>query len=300
MLGIGIGSRTSTGGVVIEGNASILFDGLIASSVGQKATCPACKTGVGPIVAVGGREVLLPAGPAARAGDYVACGCPTGSNVLLPNSTIRIGSEHANVGVLASTSLTGSAQNTQTADTRHDSEDVLHAASPDADARTICINEPPEQQTASEQLDYKWELSSRDYFIRQVAYLPAEGVGVNGSFFIRGSLALNGRKLFLSAMGFTAAKRMGKVHFSASAIVELNGKELFSGPLQHGDGAGMWPVDEYSPIGSVVIELPAAQQEDQASITIRGSYIYSAPEGNAVPIPPRGAVTLPLTATEAL
>ncbi|HDZ58304.1 MAG TPA: PAAR domain-containing protein [Pseudomonas xinjiangensis] len=91
MLGIGIGSKTSTGGVVIEGNDGLLFDGLVASSVGHKATCPACKKGIGEIVAVGGRTVDLPAGPAARAGDHVACGCPPGSNLLVAQGTISIG-----------------------------------------------------------------------------------------------------------------------------------------------------------------------------------------------------------------
>lgn len=92
MLKIGIGSKTSTGGVVVEGNAGLLFDGLVASSVGHQATCPACKKGIGPIVAVGPRSLMLPAGLAARAGDYIACGCPTGSNVLLAEGTITIGS----------------------------------------------------------------------------------------------------------------------------------------------------------------------------------------------------------------
>jgi len=92
MLGIGIGSKTSTGGKVVEGNVGIIFDGLVASSIGHKATCPACKKGSGPIVAVGSREIYLPAGPAARAGDYVDCGCPSGSNVLLAQGTITIGS----------------------------------------------------------------------------------------------------------------------------------------------------------------------------------------------------------------
>ena len=93
MLGIGIGSQTSTGGVVIEGNNGVLFDGLVASSIGHKATCPACKKGVGEIVAVGTRTVTLPAGLAARAGDYIACGCKPGSNVLVAQGTVSIGSK---------------------------------------------------------------------------------------------------------------------------------------------------------------------------------------------------------------
>lgn len=90
MLSIGIGSKTSTGGVVIEGNSGLEFDGLVASSIGHKATCPACKKGVGEIVAVGARTTFLPAGPAARAGDYVACGCPPGANTLVAQGTISI------------------------------------------------------------------------------------------------------------------------------------------------------------------------------------------------------------------
>ena len=95
MIKIGIGSRTSTGGAVIEGNPGIMFDGLVASSVGHKASCPKCKKGVGPIVAVGQRMIVLPAGPAARAGDYVACGCPAGSNTLLAEGSVFIGSDSA-------------------------------------------------------------------------------------------------------------------------------------------------------------------------------------------------------------
>lgn len=95
MLGIGIGSKTSTGGTVIEGNQGLVFDGLVASSVGHKATCPACKEGIGEIVAVGGRTVNLPAGPAARAGDYIACGCPPGSNTLMAQGTIRLSNIHS-------------------------------------------------------------------------------------------------------------------------------------------------------------------------------------------------------------
>lgn len=76
---------------MLEGNPGVVFDGLVASSVGHQATCPRCKQGVGPIVAVGPRTISLPAGPAARGGDYVACGCPAGSNVLLTAGSVYIG-----------------------------------------------------------------------------------------------------------------------------------------------------------------------------------------------------------------
>ncbi|WGK61455.1 DUF2235 domain-containing protein [Halopseudomonas sp. SMJS2] len=115
MIKIGIGSRTSTGGAVIEGNPGIMFDGLVASSVGHMASCPKCKKGVGPIVAVGPRTIMRPAGPAARAGDYVACGCPAGSNTLLAEGTVFIGSGSA--AGSASRSGSGSSGNTASAQT---------------------------------------------------------------------------------------------------------------------------------------------------------------------------------------
>ncbi|WP_080710630.1 PAAR domain-containing protein [Pseudomonas chlororaphis] len=77
------GGPTSTGGVILEGNDGIYIEGRIISSVGQLASCPVCAAGKGPIVAVGERTVYLPAGPAAREGDYVACGCPPFTNTLL-------------------------------------------------------------------------------------------------------------------------------------------------------------------------------------------------------------------------
>ncbi|GGI88273.1 hypothetical protein GCM10009083_00780 [Halopseudomonas pertucinogena] len=66
----------------------------------------------------------------------------------------------------------------------------------------------------------------------------------------------------------------------------------------HGADPGMWPADEFTPIGSVSLDLPEPKQMNQASITIRGGYIYSAPEVNAVPLQPTGAITLPLDIVE--
>ena len=91
MNSIGVGSKTSTGGEVTQGNAGVMFNGKLASSIGHKATCPQCKKGWGYIEPVGHRDVMLPAGPAARAGDIVACGCPEGDNYLLPEGTVMIG-----------------------------------------------------------------------------------------------------------------------------------------------------------------------------------------------------------------
>ncbi|MFM2591280.1 anthrax toxin-like adenylyl cyclase domain-containing protein [Vibrio sp. TBV020] len=110
MYGVGIGTKTSTGGEVVEGNTGIKLDDLVPSSIGHKATCKSgrkeCR-GIGPIVAVGSRSVHLPAGLAARVGDYIDCGCPPNSNVIVGSSSVSIGVEKATNGshILSNSSL---------------------------------------------------------------------------------------------------------------------------------------------------------------------------------------------------
>ncbi|WP_391090947.1 PAAR domain-containing protein [Vibrio sp. NH-UV-68] len=94
MYSVGIGTKTSTGGEVVEGNAGIQFNGLVASSIDHQATCKKCN-GSGPIVPVGPRDANLPAGPAARIGDYVDCGCLPNSNVLVGSSSVSVDAAQA-------------------------------------------------------------------------------------------------------------------------------------------------------------------------------------------------------------
>ncbi|MCG9785500.1 PAAR domain-containing protein [Vibrio brasiliensis] len=107
MYGVGIGTNTSTGGEVVEGNAGIKFNGLVGSSIGHQATCNSGRkecNGIGPIVPVGPRDTNLPAGPVARVGDYVDCGCPPNSNVIVGSSSVSVGAASAG-GVATAQSL---------------------------------------------------------------------------------------------------------------------------------------------------------------------------------------------------
>src|SRR5690606_5724832 len=181
MLGIGIGSKTSTGGTVVEGNAGIVFDGLVASSIGHKATCPACKKGSGPIVAVGSREIHLPAGPAARAGDYIDCGCPPGSNVLLAQGTITVGSEAMSgrgSGIL--TSGSNPANDSISADpgapVRPASIQADHMDLRSELLRSTPTNMPFQPQAKPR---YKWQIGTNQSTITQEATLTAQGVAEN-------------------------------------------------------------------------------------------------------------------------
>lgn len=85
------GDPTSTGGAIQDGDSSWLSEGSPTSYIGMIATCPACKVGQGPIVAVGPRSIIGPGGPVALQGDYVACGCPPMSNTILPAQGTTVG-----------------------------------------------------------------------------------------------------------------------------------------------------------------------------------------------------------------
>lgn len=85
------GDPTSTGGAILDGDGSWLSEGSPTTYIGMIATCPACKVGQGPIVAVGPRSIIGPGGPVALQGDYVACGCPPMSNTILPAQGTTVG-----------------------------------------------------------------------------------------------------------------------------------------------------------------------------------------------------------------
>lgn len=85
------GDPTSTGGAIQDGDSSWLSEGSPTTYIGMIATCPACKVGQGPITAVGPRSIIGPGGPVALQGDYVACGCPPMSNIILPAQGTTVG-----------------------------------------------------------------------------------------------------------------------------------------------------------------------------------------------------------------
>ena len=85
------GDPTSMGGVIQDGDGGWLTEGAPTTYIGMIATCPACKVGQGPIVAVGPRSIIGPGGPVALQGDYVACGCPPMSNTILPAQGTTVG-----------------------------------------------------------------------------------------------------------------------------------------------------------------------------------------------------------------
>ncbi len=141
----------------------------------------------------------------------------------------------------------------------------------------------------------QYQLKQKSYQLNQPAYLLVEGVGALATFNIRGSLALNdGSSLFVSAMGYTSAGRIGMANFHASACVRVNGKDGSEVSLSRTGSSEAWPDDGFSPIGTAVLPLPAPSEGDKVELVIKGGYIYEADEGRAVPIRPSGSTVIPI------
>ena len=136
----------------------------------------------------------------------------------------------------------------------------------------------------------QYQLKEKSYQLNQPAYLLVEGVGALATFNIKGSLALSsGSLLFVSAMGYTSAGKIGKAIFHATATVRVNGMDGAEVPLSRSSGAELWPANGFTPIGTATLTLPPPSSADKVELIIKGGYIYEADEGRGVPIPPSGS-----------
>lgn len=108
------GTKTSTGGEVLEGHDDVKVAGQPATSIEQKASCASgrkeCK-GVGIIVPIGSNQVYLPNGKQAVLPGYqVMCNCPD-NFILDPNNGVNIGN---NVSFSSNVNAVQNARNAQT------------------------------------------------------------------------------------------------------------------------------------------------------------------------------------------
>ncbi|EHH1078926.1 hypothetical protein J7I01_004641 [Vibrio parahaemolyticus] len=102
------GTKTSTGGEVLEGHPDILINGIPATSINQLASCKSgrksCK-GVGKIVSVGTNKAFLPNGLQAALPHYkILCNCPD-NFILEPANTVFVGGNGGNVNLGGSVNM---------------------------------------------------------------------------------------------------------------------------------------------------------------------------------------------------
>lgn len=134
------------------------------------------------------------------------------------------------------------------------------------------------------------------YSIRRASYLPMEGAGVNGVFTIRGSAALRGNGVFVSAMGNTPImlpyQNRGGVHFYANASL-LDGSRLALTRQLLRNGNGIWPDNDFTPIGSTVLPVPSYLRDKPIQVKIVGGYEFRSSHGVVTPVP--GTVSTTIT-----
>lgn len=122
----------------------------------------------------------------------------------------------------------------------------------------------------------------RKFFIRQFSYLQQEGVGALGSLYLKGSIAIYGSQLFVSALGHSAAMKLPEYkdsfRFFASAGLLQAGEQIVHKRLTIGSNE-VWPDDEYVAIGSASIALPPTTSADAYSLVIEGFYTFGSGVG---------------------
>ncbi|MCD0502378.1 hypothetical protein [Bordetella petrii] len=121
--------------------------------------------------------------------------------------------------------------------------------------------------------------------LRQLAYLPARGTGVDGSYFLRGHYVVRKGTIAVTASGFTAAMQTGPARFFATARIAVDGKDGAPHPLTL-EHAGRWPTaDDYSPIGAAQWELPEVRHGQSIALVIQAGYQLEGDTGQAAPMP---------------
>ncbi|WP_372972174.1 hypothetical protein [Marinobacter sp.] len=136
-----------------------------------------------------------------------------------------------------------------------------------------------------------------EFSIRRASHLPVEGIGINGTFFIKGWVVVRGDTLHVSAAGFSAPMQApahsGAFSFHGTVALLEHGEVVRKKSLLRGSNE-LWPVDDYAPIGAASVLIPPTSDPLAYSVRIEASYVYSSAEGSAVPIPQFARETIQL------
>lgn len=122
------------------------------------------------------------------------------------------------------------------------------------------------------------------FSLRQLAYLPAGGPEVNGSYFLRGHYTVQGRTITVSAEGRTSARQVGPARFFASVRTAVDGQPGGAHPLARGNPGDM-PEDDYTSIGTAQWELPEVRHGQSVALMLTAGYTFDTPTGQTAPMP---------------
>lgn len=108
-------------------------------------------------------------------------------------------------------------------------------------------------------------------------YMLAEGVGIHATYNLRGHVTLRGNTLSVSAMGRTAASRLGTVDWFVAATLRDGPVTIASQNLERG-GISAWPADDFTPIGHADFSLSMPPRK--LTLQLNGGYFFSSGTGN--------------------
>lgn len=123
----------------------------------------------------------------------------------------------------------------------------------------------------------KYREFSEPYLKVRPDYILAEGVGVHASYNLRGHIVVSGNTLNVSAMGRTAASRIGSVNWFVSAKI-LDGVLDIATQNLGWEGVSAWPNDDFTPIGHASFTLPMPPR--RLTLQLVGGYFFSNGPGN--------------------
>ncbi|MEX0731683.1 MAG: hypothetical protein WED00_01750 [Aquisalimonadaceae bacterium] len=129
------------------------------------------------------------------------------------------------------------------------------------------------------------------YYSKCLARLDVEGIGVNGTYYLKGEIVVrrNGT-VFISAKGFTAAmdfarQNGGSVRYFARAKLIKDRAVVRAEQLSRSLDGEAWNGDHFLPIGSCTLKIPNSYPGIEYSVSIEYWYAYKTGIGIAYPIP---------------
>ncbi|MHB2154441.1 RHS repeat-associated core domain-containing protein [Calditrichota bacterium GD2] len=121
----------------------------------------------------------------------------------------------------------------------------------------------------------------------QLAYLPSEGVGINGSYYIEGAISYNSKRntIHITVSGHTNAINFGEVEFYGNVEL-IDGKKIIQEQFQNISESSITSKD-ILPIGEASFSIGKLNLF-KIKFRINVGYIFSSPETNVyTPLPPQ-------------
>lgn len=138
----------------------------------------------------------------------------------------------------------------------------------------------------------RYKAMETDFLLRSPAFVPQTGIGIHGSYSLRGTIRLRDSTLFIhgrAAISLAVASREIKPDIEAYMVAELcrvSGEKLMAQRFSDARGS-IIPTDWHTSmnifLGGVEFALPLPPEP--LSLTIRGNVVYTFTEGKVVANP---------------